>query len=112
MDLASDSFRRSRMAQTAAAVGRACYGGVSTRKGMVEGTAVRSSSRCQKQSGVAPSRVFWQIEDEKCSHDKPWSKSMGLVCWRLERYIQHGRSALIVADHKGWKGYPNANCGY
>lgn len=37
---------------------------------------------------------------------------MGLVCWRLGRYFQHGRSAWIEADRKEWKDYPNASCGY
>lgn len=37
---------------------------------------------------------------------------MGLVCWRLGRYFQHGRSARIEADRKEWKDYPNASRGY
>lgn len=80
--------------------------------GRVEETVVRSSSRCQEQVRGAPDWVFLQIEDGERPHGKPRSELMGLVCWRSEHYFLHGRSAWIEVDHKGWKDYPNVNCGY
>lgn len=73
---------------------------------------MRSSSRYQKQFEGKPNEVVWQIEDGKRPHGKLQSKLMSLVCWRLGCYCQHGKSAWIEAPHKGWKGYPFANCEY
>lgn len=51
--------------------------------GRVEGRAVRSSSRYQKQLGVTSNGVVWRIEDGKRPDGSLRSKLTSSVCWRL-----------------------------